>query len=587
MRAIVLTVLVAMSGSTAWAAGPTKQALNAAAEALYLDFGREGVAGTQEQVRGAYQAACDLGYELACRSEKWHDELGLADLNLAAAEFANKCSRTDPVACVVEGWAIEAEPIADNLEQDERIERELARLVDASEQYRTGCATQHWAPCLALAHYSAARAELGADEPDQIAVRERGAKAVYQMYCRRGELRACVFGAALEPQDPSLLTRSGSAAYVYNDACVQGYTPGCYELGLMLAPQKSEQENRHWFDGLCDRGHAQSCLWVGRSFNDPTNADAVEAYRRACALKGAEGCAVAGPALEATSPDEAMQAYKLGCALDDGRACGSLGMLHVKQGQHSAAVDFLDRGCAAGQIDACVQVGLLRKDGVHVVADPGRARADLERGCAAPGPRRAEACFALGNLHEEGLGVVRDRAKATAFYRTSCDEDHIPSCFRMGESVNALQRASQTDELQIMALSGYTRACAAGLKEACLPAAEGYATGPVSVRDDAQARERFKELCEEGDAPKACRRYGHYLLSHGTGDKDLREARDAFARGRDQGDSEATRQLAKLFYMGVGGSRSRPKARRLFNEACRDGNGLSCGGMEQPDLVRP
>ncbi|MFK7927457.1 MAG: tetratricopeptide repeat protein [Myxococcota bacterium] len=584
---LMISVPALLSAPSAEAAGPTKQALNKAAEALYADFGRDGVVGTQAQVQALYQEACDLGYEAACRSDRWHDEYGLADLNKAAEQFEGECSRNNPVACVVEGWAVEAESVGSNLKSSERSDRQMARLLKASEFYTTGCTTQHWAPCLELAHYSSKRASLGQDEPDQIAAFERGARDVFGWYCRRGEDRACVFGASLAPQDSALLTKKGSAAFVYNETCVNGYTPGCYELGLMLAPQKSEDENRHWFDGLCDRGHTQSCLWVGRSHNNPRDPDAVDAYRRACVLQGAEGCAIAGPALEESAPAEALQAYRLGCAMGEGGACGRLGLLLVESGEPSTALSFLDRGCESGQVDACVTAGLMRKDGKFVTADPARAMADLEMGCASPGPRRSEACFALGQVHEDGVGTVRDRAKATHFYKQACDDNNVRACFRMGEAVGGLQRSARSDELRVMAISGYVRACDEGINEACLPAAEGYATGPMSVRDDTEARRRLNELCDQGLPVIACRRQGQYLMSHADGDKDLRQARVAFARGMDLGDTESTRQLAKMYFLGIGGVRSRSRGRRFFRMACREGNGLACGGSKQPDFARP
>ena len=117
--AAILVVFGVLCGGVAQA-GPTRQALDAAADAVYLDFARDGVVASPDEVRGKYQEACDLGYDLACRPERWHDADGLPSIELAGPIFDKSCSSQDPVACVVAGWAIESRPLATDLEREER-----------------------------------------------------------------------------------------------------------------------------------------------------------------------------------------------------------------------------------------------------------------------------------------------------------------------------------------------------------------------------------------------------------------------------------------------------------------------------------
>lgn len=196
--------LVAFGAFTAGVAhaGPTRQALDAAADAVYLDFAHDGVVASPDEVRGKYQEACDLGYDLACRPERWHDTDGLPDLELAGMVFEKSCSRQDPVACVVAGWAIEARPLAANLDSDELREQERDRLKDAEEKYRSGCRSQHWSACLELGRYSWERYALNADPESELKPFKKGAENMYRTYCRWGHQRACVAQGELEPQVP-------------------------------------------------------------------------------------------------------------------------------------------------------------------------------------------------------------------------------------------------------------------------------------------------------------------------------------------------------------------------------------------------
>jgi uncharacterized protein len=581
VKPIILFALGLLSAIPAHA-NSSRDALDAATRAFRLDFERDGVVGSPDEVRGAYQEACDLGYGPACQQAAWHDEQGLPDLFAAAERLRGRCGRQDPVACMVSGWAIEAEPLPDALDDPAEIRtRKVDQLVLAFKEYRKGCYSEHPSSCHELARYSIERARLegGADAER----RERRAELVFRRYCRADYMPSCVVLGQLQPQVPEAMDDAGSAGGYYQQACDADHPEGCHQLGLLLAPQKSAAENRHWFDGLCDRGHTASCAWVARSYaeEDPDGDAALDAWKRACLLHDPEGCRRAGPALEDTRPAEAAQVHRMGCALGERASCGHLGLMLVDQGEYDGAVGNLDAGCEAGVVEACVKVGLLRVEGRHVEPDAQRALRDLVSGCPEDGTRHPEACHAVGRLYEDGFGIERDRSVAARYYRYACQGGHTQSCYRQGEAVRSLQRASQTDELLRWALQGYVKACDAGISEACLPAAELFASGPVALRDEGEARGRFDSLCEGGEA-RACRSYGLWLLDGNAPEDELSQARDAFERGMDLGDLESTRLLAKMYWLGKGGARKRRKANRLFSKACQAGYQPACGGMEQP-----
>lgn len=571
-------------------AAPSKQALSSALEALRLDFGKDGIVGSPDEIAGRYQEACDAGYELACRWSSWRNTDGLPSIADAGQAFQGRCSRNDPVACIVKGWSVEAEPIPENLSGPDRVKATDARLGRAYPHYVTGCDSGFPGACHELARYSMERFQLGVGDPKLLERRERGARTVYDIAgCKKGFQPSCVALGQLQPQSPELMDDKGSAGMLYSNACDAGYVDGCYNLSLLLANQRSLEDNRHRFDDLCDRGHRESCVWVARSYreDDAGDAQSLNAWRRACLLQDARGCRIAGEAVEDQSPAQAIAVHRMGCALGDGDSCGRLGLLLVGKERATDALEPLDRGCAAGMSAACVKVGLMRLEGQLVEPDPVRARRDLRAGCPEEGERSPDACSALGRIYEDGFGVDRDRAIAAGFYRHACRADHMQSCFRLGESVMGLQRASQSETLLAWALDGFVKACDSGIEQACMPAAQLYASGPSSVRDHAEARRRYQQLCTEANDALGCRRYGTFLLDRPTEPDDPARAREAFQMGMDLGDSESTRQLARLYWYGRGGPTRRGKARRLFRQACRDGNGMACGGVRQPDFVRP
>lgn len=576
------TLLIGASVAPAAWAAPSRAALDAAAAAARLDFEKGGVVGSPDEVKEAWKEACDLGYTMGCRADEWHDEHGLPDVLKAGQAFYKRCSRTDPVACLVEGWAVEATPQPEGLTPDEQRERMIDRLVAASKLYRDGCVSLNAAACHELAVYSRKRAELGSGK--QVRQFESGAEATFERYCRQDYQPSCVALGEMAAQAPEEMDQKGSAGWHYQQACDDDYVDGCYNMGLLLASQRSDAENRHWMDGLCDRGHTEACAWVARSHaaSEDTADQALDAWKRACLLHSVEGCRQAGPALEDVRPAEAMQVHRMGCALGDGNACGRLGLMLLAQDEVEEAVGHLDAGCDAGVVDACVEVGLLRIEGRNVDADPRRALSNLERGCPEDGKRDAEACHAVGRLYEDGFGADKDRAIAARYYRYACDDGNVQSCYRVGESVTSLPRASQHAELLRWALSGYSQACDAGVEEGCLPAARLYAYGAVSVRDPEKAEALFRQQCENGHS-LACREYGEWLVGGTESKNALADARDAFVRGRQLGDTESTRLLGKMYWYGQGGERRRGKARRLFREACKAGNAKACGGVEQPD----
>ena len=585
----VLLVAVGLSAAPAVAAN-NAEALAAGLSALRLDFGRDGVVGSDAEVEGRYREACELGYEPACRWRSWRDDDGLPSYQRAATAFGDFCGKDDPVACIVSGWAIEAEPVPAGLTPDARAELEDGILGRADKRYRDACSHGYTPACYELARDSLLRARLGVGDPKVTKLREDGARKVFdQAGCRKGHLPSCIALAELLPQDASVADKPGSAGSLYAKACEGGSAEGCHREALLYAPVRSVEETRSRMDELCGRGHTASCAWAARSYGDTAEdrARALDAWRRACLLRDATGCRNAGQSIEERAPAEAIAVHDMGCRLGVGESCGRLGVLLLNQQRPREAIAPLDKGCAAGHVAACVQVGLLRFEGQQVEASMELAQRDLMRGCPDDGPRDPAACHALGRMYQDAMNGVKDRATAAKYHRYACIGGHAQSCFLVGESVLALQRSSQTDALREWALDGYVKACDAGLRQACVPAARLYESGPPSVRNLDEARRRWIEACRTLEIGVGCRGLGMFLLTSGGTAADQASARDAFQRGRELDDSESTRQLAKMMFYGQGGKRQRGKANKLFREACAAQNPMACGGAKNPDRLAP
>jgi TPR repeat protein len=576
----------------AWFSSPAiaqgvSPAISAANDAVRVDFARDGEVHSPLEVAAKYKKACDLGYEPACRADSWRGTNDLPSLAQARDFFEGRCGPADPVACVVVGWAIEAEPIPGSVTGEARARAMDERLAAAHPRYVTACDTGFAAACHELARYSLERYKLGLGDPQLLAQRERGARAVFDLAgCKKGFQPSCVALGTMLPQEPGTRNKPGTAAHLYANACKSELLEGCYRLELLEASGRAVEDSRMAFDDLCARGHTASCSWLARSY-PPNTQESIDTWQRACLLRDTQGCQIAGQAIDASSPAQALAVHKMGCSLGDGASCGRLGVLLVNQGQDADALGALDAGCAVGVVEACIKAGVMRMEGRKVESDPVRARRDLEKGCPDDGVQDSDACYALGRIWEDGFGIDRNRATAARYYRSACAKGHRQACFRVGESVRALQRASQSDQMLEWALDGYVRACEGGIQQACLPAADLLAGGPPNVRDPNQAKARYKILCERNEDPMACRRLGSLLTERSTQAQDLEAAREAYARGMELGDTESARMLGKMLWYGKGGPVQRSQARKVFRQACRDGNTSACGGVRQPDFGRP
>src|SRR2546422_8419803 len=116
----------------------------------------------------------------------------------------------------------------------------------------------------------------------------------------------------------------------------------------------------------------------------------------------------------------------LDCEVKEAHACVQLARAADEAKDAKAALEYLDRACAAGAANACAESGdrWLQGD----LRDPARAIAALQRGCDASS---AAACVRLARVYEEGDGASPNAKTGVDFREKACAAGDGKSCRRL------------------------------------------------------------------------------------------------------------------------------------------------------------
>jgi TPR repeat protein len=181
----------------------------------------------------------------------------------------------------------------------------------------------------------------------------------------------------------------------------------------------------------CDEGKGDQCIALGRLLQkDKKDAQAKEAFIKACTAKTKDGCRMAAEA--STDGKEKLTHLKSLCALDDADACvqgAALADTLVQGGQlpepkkpaERDAIVLLAKACDLGAAIACTARGV-----ALVNDDPKGAVGSLTKGCDKNEPT---ACFQLANMLAEGQGVKKkDPKRAAELKKKACDAGLKDAC---------------------------------------------------------------------------------------------------------------------------------------------------------------
>jgi len=178
----------------------------------------------------------------------------------------------------------------------------------------------------------------------------------------------------------------------------------------------------------------------------------------------------------------------LDCEVKEAHACVQLARAADEAKDAKAALDYLDRACAAGAPSACAESGDRWFQGD--LRDPARAVAALQRGCDAA---NAAACVRLARVYEEGDGAPPNAKTAVDLREKACAAGDGKSCRRLAGMSEEPARVA--DLLRKGCDGGDALSCALSTKEPAivqrqLQEAAAGAAKPAPIARPASATEK-------------------------------------------------------------------------------------------------
>jgi hypothetical protein len=212
--------------------------------------------------------------------------------------------------------------------------------------------------------------------------------------------------------------------------CGVGGGAACFSLGQSANFDKLPARAQTFFTAGCKAGHSESCVRLGRLFEDAKGKtkETYDAFSRACELASPRGC------------------FELGFCEDIG-SCAA--------GHDKRAVEHYRFACDHGSADACHYLAEKYVEGEGVAVNLGQAATLFGSACERSfGP----ACVGLGRLYQRGAGVRRDAKEAARLFALGCHHFAM-ECGALAEINVARDRRR--------ARVFFDRACNAGDADAC------------------------------------------------------------------------------------------------------------------------
>ncbi|MBX2802436.1 MAG: sel1 repeat family protein [Myxococcales bacterium] len=571
LRVLLLLVSCAVLAPAAFAQGGDAQDL--ALQALRLEFERDNVAATAEELNRRFREACEGGYNPACRRSTWQAD-GEVDANRVREIFLPSCEAGDPVACLVTSYALDAMARTERLDDDKgKLWRKSASIL------KTSCDRRFAPACHEFAWHIFEGKGLALSDPVKPALKE------WNKACDAREWAACTQLARVYRDGGPVKSNAKAARKYAQMACRANYPDACYVLGRMDDSGWTGAQMDTFYGGLCERGHKLGCWRLARAYYDGIHPEPAQGriqglFERGCALDHAQACFEAGRwEQDLPNGDDARAAPLFGraCELEYAAGCSAqvdMILAGRVEGSVRSAFNAFDLACEQRQsVEACTELGYHLLDNESAERDPARGRELLGRVCTSDASD-PEACFVLGRTHEEGIGGDRDRTDASTFYRWACKSGYIEACIRRGELLISDVGVRRDDQ---EALVMFGQACDGQLARGCAQAGQILEEGTYVRKNNAAAAEWYGKGCEQ-DHPDSCRGLGRVHEEGVDGQRDLHAARAAQQKAVDLGSLDAKRDLSRLLWNGMGGPRKRGAAKKLAREACQAGDAVACRG---------
>lgn len=229
------------------------------------------------------------------------------------------------------------------------------------------------------------------------------------------------------------------------------------------------------------------------------------------------------------------------------------------------------KGCDAGQLDACVELGRMAEEGEDGPRDRASALAWYEKACAGGSTK---GCIELGAFHEHGKGGTIDAPKALAAYQKACDAKDPAGCSRLGVLYKNGARGVMKDLGKARDL--HRAACDAGDPDGCWHLGAMYELGNGVGRDAPAAESLYAKACA-GSRWAACASLGNmYCNGSGSVAKDVAKGLALYEKACDAKHEDACTVLALKYKTGDGVPADRPKSLVYFSKACQAGSKSAC-----------
>jgi len=238
------------------------------------------------------------------------------------------------------------------------------------------------------------------------------------------------------------------------------------------------------------------------------------------------------PATQAQKTDRVEIAKPVVSALSPAEA-GRKGLELYSLKQYTDAEPLLDKGCSAGDAEACYRLGYMyRYVGHDVTQDLARSAELLSKGCEGG---VAASCTELGESYSAGYGVTKDSAREAAYYARGCDGGSGRGCFMLGIDY----KYGSGVEKDLARMQGlFAKSCLAGYADGCVELGSAFDHGEGVQVDHSLAAAAYARACSI-EAIHGCYMLGlKYRDGEGV-EQDAEKARQLFSRGCSAGDQRA------------------------------------------------
>jgi TPR repeat protein len=248
------------------------------------------------------------------------------------------------------------------------------------------------------------------------------------------------------------------------------------------------------------------------------------------------------------------------------------GLAIDEEKRYGEAKALFQTACDGGDLDGCIQLGLIDEDDQRVTQNLAQAHAAYQKACDGG---FLSGCTYLGFQYLNGEGVTQDYSQARKFFQRVCDggyRDAMVGCKYLGHLYELGHGVSQ-DYSRARKL--YQEACDGGYFDGCTDLGNLYHHGRGVTQNYGQARDLYQRACD-GEEMDGCNRLGNLYYTGQGVTQDYGQARTFYQQACDGGDVGGCSNLAQLYESGEGVAKDIDRARNYYQKACDGGGKQDC-----------